>query len=139
MRSAAFGDVALAEAVLAVHAAIIAFNLFGLIAIAVGAWRGWRFVRAPLWRMLHLGSFCVVALQAIAGRACFLTAWEDALSRTPSAQPLIMRWVNGLIFWPLPMWVFNALYLALFACVVTLFWLVPPRWRAGGHAPDVEK
>ena len=139
MRSAAFADALLAETVLAVHVAIIGFNLFGLIAIPIGAWRGWRFVRAPLWRTLHLASFCVIALQATAGRACFLTDWEDALSGAPSAQPLIMRWVSRVIFWQLPMWVFNALYLALFAYVLALFFLVPPRRWAGGHAPDVKR
>ena len=138
MGSATFTNAPLAEAVLAVHIAIIAFNLFGLIAIPIGAWRGWNFVRAPLWRILHLVSFGVVALQAIAGRACFLTDWEGALSGAPSTQPLIMRWVNRVIFWPLPMWVFNAIYLALFACVVALFWLIPPRGWAGGHASDVD-
>jgi hypothetical protein len=35
----------LAEAVLAVHLAIILFNVFGLIAVPVGAAYGWRFVR----------------------------------------------------------------------------------------------
>ena len=122
----------LAEVVLAVHVSIIGFNLFGLIAIPIGAWRGWTFVRAPLWRCLHFASFAVVALQAIASEACFLTGWQDVLSGAPSGQPLIMRWVNRVIFWPLPMWVFNAAYLALFAYVLALLWLVPPRrWASG--------
>ena len=37
-----------------------------------------------------------------------------------------MRWVNALIFWPLPMWAFNAVYIALFLYVLALLWLVPP-------------
>lgn len=127
MRPAAFDNTLLAEAVLALHLAIIGFNVFGLIAIPIGAWRGWKLVRAPLWRLLHLVTFAIVALQAVAGRACFLTDWEDALSGAPSTQPLIMRWVNQVIFWPLPMWVFDALYLALFVYVLALLWLVPLR------------
>jgi hypothetical protein len=117
----------LAGLILAVHFAVIAFNLFGLVAIPLGAWRGWLWVRAPLWRWLHLGSLVVVALQALAGRACFLTIWQDALGGRSESEPLIMRFVNGLIFWPLPAWVFTAAYVALFAYTLALLFLVPPR------------
>jgi len=118
-----------AAIILTVHVAIIAFNLFGLLVIPPGAWRGWRFVRAPLWRLLHVASMAVVAAQAAAGRACFLTLWQDALTRGGGAgQPLIMHWVNGMIFWPLPIRVFGLLYLAAFALTLALLRLVPPRW-----------
>jgi hypothetical protein len=120
----------LAEFVLAVHLTIIGFNLFGLVAIPVGAWRRWPLVRGRVWRVTHLVSFGVVALQAALGRACFLTDWQAALSGRAPTQPLIMRWVNSVIFWPLPGWVFEALYLALFAYVLALFWLIPPGARA---------
>ena len=40
----------LADLVLSLHVAVIAFNVFGLIAIPLGSWRRWGFVRAPLWR-----------------------------------------------------------------------------------------
>lgn len=113
--------------VLAVHLAVIAFNLFGLAAIPLGAWRGWAFVRVRWWRALHLASLAVVALQALAGRACFLTIWQDEMSGAASEQPLIMRVVNGLIYWPLPMWVFTAAYAAVFVYVLALWKLVPPR------------
>jgi hypothetical protein len=120
---------ALADLILAVHLAVIAFNLFGLVVIPLGAWRGWGFVREPVWRLLHLASLSVVALQALAGRACFLTMWEDALTGARDGEPLIMRWVNRAIYWPLPFWAFEALYVAVFAYTLALLWLVPPRWR----------
>ncbi|MBU2721588.1 DUF2784 domain-containing protein, partial [Acidithiobacillus ferridurans] len=44
----------LAQVILVVHILIIAFNVFGLIAIPLGAWRGWRWVRIFWWRALHL-------------------------------------------------------------------------------------
>jgi hypothetical protein len=123
-------DLSLAEGILALHFTVIAFNLFGLIVIPVGAWRGWSWVRAPLWRWLHVASLAVVALQAIAGRACFLTVWQDALGGRPESEPLIMRLVNSLIFWPLPLWVFTAFYVAMFAYTLALIRLAPPRpWR----------
>lgn len=118
----------LSNLVLAVHFAIIAFNVLGLIAIPIGASLGWRFVRAPLWRMLHLLSWAVVALQAAAGRACFLTDWQfDLAGGEGTPEPLVARLVNALIYWPLPLWVFAALYAGAFALVAAFFWIVPVR------------
>jgi hypothetical protein len=83
-------------------------------------------VRIRWWRALHIASWAVVALQAALGRACFLTLWQDELTGTGAEAPLVMRFVNRLIYWPLPMWVFTAIYLALFALVVALWRLVRP-------------
>lgn len=130
--------VVLADTVLAVHVAVIAFNVFGLIAIPVGAWRGWRFVHVFWWRALHLGILILVAVQAVVGRPCFLTLWwSELLTRAgqiASSQPLIARLVTRVIYWPLPLWVFAALYVAVLAYTVFLWWRVPPeRSRGLGH------
>jgi len=91
---------------------------------------GWRGVRARWWRALHIASWAAVAVQAALGRACFLTLWQDDLTGAGGSEPpLIMRFVNSLIYWPLPMWVFTAVYLALFGLVIALWWLVPPERR----------
>ena len=113
----------LAEAILALHLVVIAFNVAGLIVIPVGAWRGWRLVRIVWLRLLHLALLAVVAGQALAGRACFLTLWQDELTGR-AAAPLVMRVVDGLIYWDLPMWVFTAIYVAVFLYVVALSLLV---------------
>lgn len=118
----------LAQAVLAVHLLVIAFNVFGLVAIPLGGWLGWGWVRVPWWRWLHLVSMVVVAVQAVAGQACFLTIWQARLSGAGGApEPLIMGVVNRLIFWPLPLWVFAVLYVVLLVYVLALLKLVPPR------------
>lgn len=122
-------SVTLASLVLAVHVGVIAFNLFGIVAIPLGAWRGWAFVRIAWWRMLHVASLAAVAAQAALGRDCFLTLWQDALLGARGAQPpLIMRWVNSVVFWPVPLWVFAVGYVAIFVYVLALLWLVPPSW-----------
>ncbi|MGH7212356.1 MAG: DUF2784 family protein [Acetobacteraceae bacterium] len=122
-------SLALAQIVLAVHVVVILFNLFGIIAIPLGGWRGWTFVRGFWWRALHVAALAAVAVQAVAGRACFLTVWQDVLARSTAGHtPLIVRWVNGVIFWPLPLWVFAALYVVVFVYVLGLLWLVPPAW-----------
>jgi len=117
----------LAEAILAAHLAIILFNLFGLIVVPLGAICGWRFVRVRWWRLLHLVSLAAVAAQAVFGHACFLTIWQASLTgATGLPTPLIMGWVNRVIYWPLPLWVFAAFYLLVFGYALALLWLVPP-------------
>jgi hypothetical protein len=116
----------LGQMVLALHLAVIGFNLFGLIAIPLGAVLGWRWVRVLWWRALHLLSLAAVALQAVLGRACFLTDWQDALTGGGAHDPLIMRWVNSVVFWPLPMWVFTAAYVMILAYAAGLWIFVRP-------------
>ena len=121
----------LAEAILAAHVAIILFNVFGLVAVPLGAICGWRFVRVRWWRVVHLVLLGTVALQAVVGRACLLTLWQAALAgAAASPTPLIMGWVNRMIYWPLPIWVFAALYVVVFGYALALLWLVPPTRRA---------
>lgn len=119
-----------ALAILLVHFAIIAFNVAGCVLVPIGAWRGWRWVREFWWRLAHLLSFAVVALQAVLGRACFLTIWQGDLAGRVHAPPLIATWINHIIYWPLPLWVFAVAYVVIFVYVIALWLWVRPRRRA---------
>ncbi|MHB1658322.1 MAG: DUF2784 domain-containing protein [Acidithiobacillus sp.] len=125
----------LAQAILAFHILIIAFNVFGLIAIPLGAWRGWRWVRIFWWRALHLVALLVVAVQALLGTACFLTIWQSELQEAAGRQgyrlPLIQTWIDHLLFWHLPMSFFTSIYVLIWVGVLLLWWKVPPvlPWR----------
>lgn len=116
-----------AWSIVVLHLAVIAFNVAGCVLIPLGAWRGWRWVHGCWWRLAHLLSLAVVALQAVFGRACVLTIWQAELSGRTPARPLLAGWVDRLIYWPLPLWVFAAGYVLVFACVVALWFLVPVR------------
>jgi len=122
-----------ARLVLAAHVAIIIFNVAGLVVIPLGAWRGWGFVRIFWWRALHLAILAAVAVQALFARACFLTLWQSALEErageSASSAPLIARWLHDLLFWPLPLWFFAVLYVAVWLYALLLWRLVPPRRR----------
>lgn len=119
----------LAALILSIHVLIIGFNLFGLVAVPLGAWRGWRFVHLPAWRLAHVASLGVTALQAALGRICFLTEWQALSEDHARPEPLVMRWVNSAIYWPLPLWLFTLIYLLVFACAVAMLWIVPLRRR----------
>jgi hypothetical protein len=122
----------LGQTILGAHLLVIAFNVLGLIAIPLGAALGWRWVRVRWWRRLHIAAWAVVALQAALGRACFLTIWQDQLTGAVAQPPLIERWVDRIVYWPLPIWVFGLIYLVVFAAVVALWWAVPP-FKAGAR------
>lgn len=132
-----------AQLVFWIHVAIIAFNVFGLIVIPLGAWAGWRFIRVLWWRALHLLALLVVALQAVLGRACFLTLWESDLAaragETNSTVPLIQGWITKLVFWPFPIWVFAALYIAIALYTIALWLLAPPRWPWASPLSDATR
>lgn len=119
----------LAALILSIHLLIIAFNLFGLVVVPLGAWRGWAFVHFPGWRLAHVASLGITALQAALGRLCFLTEWQALAEDHTRPEPLIMGWVNAAIYWPLPLWVFTLIYLLVFTYAVAMLWIVPLRRR----------
>ena len=121
-----------ADTVFWTHVAVIAFNVFGLVAIPVGAFRSWAFVRAFWWRALHLAALVIVAVQAVMGRACFLTIWQSELlsyaGRATSGSPLIQRWIGEVIYRPLPLRVFTLIYIVVCGYAIVLWILVPPKF-----------
>lgn len=121
----------MATALLAVHLLVIAFNVIGLAVVPIGVWRRWAWVRAPLWRIVHALSLAIVAVQALLGRACILTLWQERLQGRATAVPMIQQWVDRLVYWPLPMAFFTVLYVLVFIAVLLLWWRWPPRrdWR----------
>ena len=122
---------ALAAAILYFHVGVVAFNLFWMAAVPIGAWARWPFVRDFWWRVAHLGSLVVVAVQAAFGRLCFLTIWQNALENQSSVRlgesSTLERLALDAIYWPLPAWAFVVLYVAALAYTAALWFLVPPR------------
>jgi hypothetical protein len=119
----------LADSVVAFHAGYIAFVVFGLIAIVAGYVMGWRWVRDPYFRAAHLAAILLVCVEAIAGVACPLTTLENAL-RVRAGEAgypgdFIGYWLDWIIFYNAPPWVFTAIYCAFGALVLATLWLVP--------------
>ena len=121
----------LADAVLLAHGLFVAFIVLGLLLTYVGYFVGWRWVRNPWFRSLHLAGIVVVVLQAWLGWICPLTTWEMALRKSAGEatyeSTFIAHWVGGLIYYDLPAPVFTVGYTA-FGLLVVLAWkLVRPR------------
>ena len=120
----------MADALLVVHFAIAAFIVAGLVLVWFGAALGWRWVRNPWFRYAHLAAIAFVAAEALAGIACPLTVWEDLLRGNLQAGSFVGRWVQRLLYYEAPPWVFTACYVAWAAATLLTLRFVPPRRKA---------
>lgn len=122
---------ALADAILALHFAVVVFNVLMPPAILAGAWRDWGWVRHRGLRLLHLGGMAVVALQAALGDLCFLTVWEAELRRDAgqhgSGASFIETLLAEALYVDVPLAVLIPIYLGWAALSLALWWLVPPK------------
>ena len=127
----AAGTRLIADARLVVHFLIAGFIVAGLVAVWIGAALGWTWIRNPWFRYLHLGAIAFVAAEALLGIACPLTVWEDLLRGGIRAESFVARWLQRLLYYQAPEWVFTAAYVAWTLATLVTLRLVPPRRRAG--------
>jgi len=120
-----------ADAVLIVHATFVMFVIAGLALVLIGGWRDWSWVRDYRFRLLHLLAIGIVVVQSWLGAACPLTRWEMSLrARAGDATypgAFIAHWVERLLYYRAPDWVFVVLYSAFGALVVASWFWVRPR------------
>ena len=90
----------------------------------------WQWVRIPWFRYLHVAAIVFIAAEALIGMACPLTVWEDALRGGVRPESFVGRWVQRVLFYEAPEWVFTAAYIAWAAATLVTLVLVPPRRRA---------
>lgn len=131
----------LADAVLVIHAAFVAFVLVGLLLVWIGWWRRWRFVRNFWFRAAHLAAIGVVAVESLAGWVCPLTTWENKLRLLAGdgqryEGSFVQHWLHRVMFFDLDEKVFTVSYLAFFLAVALSLWLVPPTLRGRSKSAD---
>jgi hypothetical protein len=119
----------LADIVLVVHFGLAAFIVAGLAATWLGAWWGWGWVRSLRFRLAHLAAIGFVALEGVLGLTCPLTVWEDWLRQGGGERSFVARWVQRLLYYDLPEWMFAAAYVAM-AILTAITWLRVPPLRA---------
>ena len=124
------GQDLIADVLLVVHFGIATFIVAGLVLVWLGAALGWQWTRNPWFRYFHIGAIAFVAAEALAGVACPLTVWEDLLRGGVRPESFVGRWVQRLLYYQAPEWVFTAAYVLWAAATLLTLWLVPPRRRA---------
>jgi hypothetical protein len=124
---------ALADAVLLLHGALVVFVVGGLLLIVVGNLRGWSWVNGAWLRLAHLAAILVVVAESWFGVVCPLTALEQA-ARARAGEAgygggFVEHWVQRLIYYDLPGWVFVLGYSLFALAVLAAWWRWPPGRR----------
>lgn len=122
-----------ADLILLLHILFVAFVIASLILILIGWRRNWHWVRNRWFRLLHVLAIAVVVIQSWLGVICPLTTLEMALrDRAGDAVytgSFISHWLQTLLYYQAPAWVFAVGY-SLFGALVLASWiLVRPRAR----------
>ena len=120
-----------ADIVVAVHATYVAIVVAGLVAILIGSAAQWRWVRNFCFRAAHLAMILLVCAEALIGTSCPFTRLENALrlsaGETGYARDFIAYWLDRLIFYNAPPWVFTSVYLTFGMVVLLTLWFIPVR------------
>ena len=121
----------LADVAVIVHAAFVAFALFGQVAVLYGLARRRDWARNAWFRWSHLAAILFVVILTWTGNMCPLTILENNLRERAgqAAYPgdFIGYWVRELLYYDLPARVFFWAY-SLFGSIVLLtFVFAPPR------------
>ena len=126
-------DRLLADLILIVHTAFIAFVIGGLLLTLVGGLANWQWVRNRWFRLAHFGAVALVVFQQLLNIPCPLTVWENQLraSAGEATYPggFIVYWLRHLIFFDFQPWVFDVIYVVFGLLVVLTLFVAPIRWR----------
>ncbi len=121
----------LADAVLVFHFGVVLFVVGGLVVVVAGNWLHWRWANQLWFRSAHLAAIAVVVLQVWLGQFCPLTTLESWLRVQAGAaayeKSFIEHWLQRLIYYEAPVWVFTVGYSAFAVLVLFVWWRFPPR------------
>ena len=120
-----------ADAILLLHVLFVGFVVIGLALIFIGKWRGWNWVHRFWFRIAHLAAIGFVVLQSWLGAICPLTIWEMNLRELAGDAvyegAFIAHWLQALLYYEAPLWVFTLVYTLFGALVVASWFWVRPR------------
>lgn len=119
-----------ADLVLLFHFAFVLFVVLGLVAIYLGGWLRWRWVRSRPFRLIHLLAIGVVIIQAWLGVVCPLTTLEDHLRGMAGEKryetDFLEYWLHRCLFLDASRWVFLVAYTVFGSLVGASWWVVKP-------------
>lgn len=124
----------LADATLLLHFAVVVFVVGGLILVLAGNMLRWLWVNALLFRVAHLVAVGVIVVQAWLGELCPLTVLESWLREQAGeasyTASFIEHWVQSLLYYEAPRWVFTLVYSVFGLLVAVAWWYFPPTRKA---------
>ena len=122
----------LADAILIVHFAFVAYVVVGLLVVWIGFPFRWRFIRNIWFRSTHLLAMGVVVAESVFGVVCPLTTWEHDLRTLAGSgshdKSFMEYWVHRIMFFDLEPETFTLIYGVFFLALVLSFVFIPPRW-----------
>jgi hypothetical protein len=123
--------------VLALHFTIVLFIVGGLALVILGNAKQWHWVNAAWFRVAHLAAITAVIAEAWLGVICPFTSLEMWLRARAGVATysggFVEHWLQRLIYYEAPGWVFLLGYSLFGLVVVGTWWLFPPRF-ARSHA-----
>ena len=131
----------LADTVLLLHFAVVVFVVGGLVLIYAGNHQNWTWVNNLYLRVAHLTAIGFVVIQSWLGQDCPLTVLESWL-RQQAGQvtyqtSFIEHWIQRILFYQAPSWVFMFLYTIFSLLVIATWWYFPPtKGKHRGHQRD---
>jgi polyferredoxin len=127
----------LADIVLLLHFSIVIFVVGGLVLIIIGNLWAWHWVNHLWLRVLHLLAIGVVMAESWLGITCPLTTLEWWLREQAGVRPenisFIEYWVQRILFYNAPSWVFTGVYTLFGSLVAATWWLFPPKGYTTGN------
>ncbi len=122
-------DLFLADLVGLLHGLFVLFVVGGQSLVLIGWLSGWGWTRARVFRLAHLAAICFVALESWFGIFCPLTVLEAGLRRAGPEVSYIGYWLDRLLYFQAPEWVFTTLYSLFGGLVILTFIFYPPKRR----------
>jgi Protein of Unknown function (DUF2784) len=130
----------LADVVVGIHLAYVAYVVLGQLFIILAGTMGWKCGRNPWFRWSHITAIAIVAYEAIMDIRCPLTVWEEKLRALggqsfATGETFLGRMLHEMLFIDKyftngrpPEAFFTTLYISVFLIVLQALLLYPPRW-----------
>lgn len=126
----------LADAILVMHVSLVLFVVGGLMLIVVGKQLAWGWVNGWWFRVVHLVTVVVVVFLPWVGLRCPLTTLEVSLRAKAGlatySESFVEHWLQRLLFFSAPTWVFILAYSIFGLLVVLVWWRFPPKRNRHG-------
>lgn len=122
----------LADLILIIHFAFVAFVVVGFLLILIGLLVHWKWIHNRIFRAAHLVAIGIVVVQAWFGRLCPLTIWESQLRSSAGesayTESFVAHWLHRILFYQAEAWVFTTIY-TVFGALVLAVWILDRRRR----------